>query len=60
MDIPEAIEIKKHYRYILQDASIPELIEADDLSIVALEAYQKSQANGWYPPGYKLPGETED
>jgi hypothetical protein len=30
------------------------------LGIEAIRVYIKSQAAGWYPPGYKLPGETEE
>ncbi len=37
MKLTEAILIKKRYQYILQDASLPELIEADNLSIEALK-----------------------
>jgi len=37
MTLEEAITIKQKYQYILQDASLPELIEADNMSIEALK-----------------------
>lgn len=38
----------------------PDFKDAGKLGIEALKAYQKGQEAGWYPPGYKLPGETDE
>jgi len=56
----EALKIKLHYQYLLQDASIPELIEADNLSIEALKAwlaFEKAINEAWEG---LLPGETKE
>jgi hypothetical protein len=60
MNLPKAIAIKRKYQYILQDASLPELIEADNLSIKALEVVisNRNPDNPIYIG--KLPGETKD
>lgn len=34
--------------------------EAVGLGREALHAYRKGQESGWFPPGYKLIGETEE
>lgn len=60
MTIDEAIRIKEQGQHWLPKESYPELIEADNLSIEALKAIQKSRAFPYihiYPP---LPGEAKD
>ncbi|MBA7627792.1 hypothetical protein ES703_35261 [subsurface metagenome] len=59
MNIPKAIEIKYKYQYILQDASLPELIEADNLSIEALKRFQEGRPKCLISTVLLLPGETE-
>lgn len=56
----KAIEIKKKYQYILQDASFPELIEADNMSIEALGRIIDWRNNNEEDLLWDLPGETED
>ncbi len=56
----EAIKIKQKYQYILQDASLPELIEADNLSIEALKREEANRKNPDFVIVGTLPGETED
>ncbi|MBA7583389.1 hypothetical protein ES708_25332 [subsurface metagenome] len=60
MNLPKAIAIKKRYQYILTDASLPELIEADNISIEALIVVisNRNPDNPIYIG--KLPGETKD
>lgn len=60
MNIPKAIEIKEKYQYILQDASIPEVLEADKLSIEALKTIKAERTIYGFKRQFKLPGETED
>lgn len=60
MTIDEAIKIKSKYQYSLQDASLPELIEADNLSIEALKAISEKRKGIPIPSWRLLPGETED
>ena len=60
MNLEKAIRIKENYLNIHSSELEGERLEADKLGIEALKAYQKAQANGWYPPGYKLPGETKE
>jgi len=60
MTIEKAIEIKRQYQYILQDASLPELIEADNLSIESLKAVQKLRHYPFPDEILLLPGETKD
>ena len=60
MTIDEAIRIKlyDHEENVWEEGSPLEI--ADLMSIEALKAYQKAQEAGWYPPRYKLPGETKE
>ncbi|MBA7662914.1 hypothetical protein ES703_70947 [subsurface metagenome] len=60
MNLEKAIEIKQHYQYILQDASSPELIEADNLSIEALKRCRRLRSDKHCSPIKLLPSETED
>ncbi len=60
MTIDEAIKIKQKYQYILQDASLPELIEADNLGIEALKAIRGDRNFGEPFFTKLLPGETKD
>ena len=60
MKLEKAIEIKRKYQYILQDASLPELIEADNLSIEALKLIQYSREQHVLARTNPLPGETEE
>ncbi len=60
MTIDEAIKILEEATNPDSFAQYGALQLAERLGIEALKAYQKSQANGWYPPGYRLPGETEE
>lgn len=59
MKLDKAIEIKERTGEEFLNTDPDEIDEADRLSIEALKVYKKSQEAGWYPPGYKLPGETE-
>ncbi len=59
MKITKAIEIKQRYQYILQDASLPELIEADNLSIEALKQICAFQQHSSVYKKLRLPGETK-
>jgi len=59
MNIDKAIEIKQHYQYILQDASLPELIEADNISIEALKRLQVCSKRDCVVASTLLPGETK-
>ena len=58
--IDEAIRVNT----VLKGAPVlkddPRIIATLNLNIEALKAYKKSQDARWYPPGYKLPGETEE
>lgn len=60
MTIDEAIRVKQNNAERYWHLMTQEEVDADNLSVEAMKAYSKSQANGWYPPGYKLPGETEE
>lgn len=60
MNLAKAIRLKKHYQYILQDASLPELIEADSLSIQALEREKEHRELDIDTRFGLLPGETEE
>lgn len=60
MKLEKAIEIKEQYQYILQDASLPELTEADNLSIEALKRIFNNRATTPGSNFIPLPGETED
>lgn len=60
MNLNKAIAIKKKYQYILQDVSLPELIEADNLSIEALKREKAHRQGGVISAPYLLPGETEE
>lgn len=60
MTIDKAIELKQRYQYILKDASFPELIEADNLSIEALKAWQNMREGDNQPELWILPGETKE
>ena len=60
MNLEKAIEIKQHYQYLLRDASLPELIEADNISIEALKFCQKFKEMRRLSFQPTLPGETED
>ncbi len=59
MTLLKAIEIKRKYQYILQDASLPELIEADNLSIEAMKRVILQRDPGGCITERLLPGETE-
>lgn len=56
--IDEAVKIKERYQYILQDASFPELIEADNLSIEALKRERTHREGLRLTKPELLPGET--
>jgi len=60
MTLNEAIEILSESAYGGATCFDPRFRDAEKLGIEALIAYSKAKANGWYPPGYKLPGETEE
>ena len=60
MTLKEAIEIGKDYKMQSAFEATPDFVDALKLLIETGKAYQKAQLNGWYPPGYKLPGETEE
>ena len=60
MTIDEAIKIKCKYQYMLRDASIPELIEADNISIEALKRISNDREGIITFPDELLPGETKD
>lgn len=60
LTIDEAIKIKEKYQYLLQDASIPEVLEADKLSLEALKAIQRLHRDGHISCVWRLPGETKD
>lgn len=55
----EAIEILEHHTKLAGVKMPLDVYNAAMLGIEAMKAYLKSQAAGWYPPGYKLPGETK-
>jgi hypothetical protein len=57
MKLDKAIEIKQKYQYILQDASFPELIEADNLSIEALKRLEDMRISPCTTSDEILPGE---
>lgn len=59
MNIQKAIEIKRQYQYKLQDAFMPELIEADNISIEALKREVYNRENQPNLIFGLLPGETE-
>ncbi len=60
LTIDEAIKILE--TFYDQAACTLDAISANafKLGIEALKVYKMSQASGWYPPGYRLPGETEE
>lgn len=60
MNIDEAIKILNYVAGARVVAIDRDRLEAIKLGCEALKAYQKSQEARWYPPGYKLPGETKD
>ncbi|MBA7710185.1 hypothetical protein ES703_119118 [subsurface metagenome] len=60
MNLPKAIAIKKRYQYILIDASLPELIEADNISIEALKRELYKRQTMSLNEADFLPGETEN
>lgn len=60
MTIDKAIELLSHSAYQGSTTLNHDFKDAEKLGIDALKAYLKSKANGWYPPGYKLPRETEE
>ncbi len=60
MKISKAIEIKLQWRQNRYQPPTANEMNADMMSIEALKAYTKSQEAGWYPPGYKLPGEDPE
>jgi len=59
MTVDEATKIKQRYQYILKDASLPELIVADNMSIEALKELSFLRRNWRAFPSIRLPGETE-
>ena len=60
MTLDEAIEIKQKYQYILQDASLPELIEADNISIEALKGIKAVRQLHPELSPFPLPGEIKE
>lgn len=60
MNLTKAIELKEHYRYLLRDASLPDLIDADNLSIEAMKHHKKLRDAHPYSNYKILPGETEN
>ena len=60
MTIDEAIKLLSLTPLTGDKAMNKEMKQAFNLGIEALKAYQKALEAGWYPPGYKLPGETEE
>ena len=58
MKIDKAIEILSDAAYKGSPTYTPDFKDALKLGLEALKAYRKSQEARWYPPGYKLPGET--
>ncbi len=60
MTIDEAIKLKQKYQYILQDASLLELIEADNLSIEALKRVKGNRSTVYPLISPALSGETKD
>ena len=60
MNIDKAIEIKQHYQYILLEELLPELIEADNLSIEALKWINQWKGVNSPLANITLPGETKE
>ena len=60
MRIEEAIEILTPDSPKAHSATFADYDKAKLLAIQALTAYQKALEAGWYPPGYKLPAETDE
>ena len=60
MKIDEAIDILTIHNDHNPDFTDAERRQAHQLGIEALRAYQKAQSADWYPPGFRLPGETEE
>jgi len=58
MTIDESIyELNHTFCYPNYDDSL-DINKAIKLGIEALQLYRKQKLEGWYPPGYELPGET--
>lgn len=60
MNIPKAIELSEAAERSLRTHKFIDHANAVALGREALKSHQKAIAAGWFPPGYKLPGETDE
>lgn len=60
MNIAKAIEILDPLTQPTALSGRPDVKDAVQLGIEALNVYQKGKINNWYPSGFKLPSETID
>jgi hypothetical protein len=60
MTLDEAIDLVQ--RDIDHPGSVPRevFVKAEALLIEAAKEYKEARMGKWYPPGHKLPGETEE
>ncbi len=58
--LEKSIELVNKHPIQLKTAEDHDYFEALNLLVEAGKVYQKAQDAGWYPPGYKLPGETRE
>jgi hypothetical protein len=60
MTIDEAIEVLTDFRKQESRLLGNEFNQAMELGIEALKEYKEARMGKWYPPGHKLPGETDE
>lgn len=59
MNFKKAIGLKQHYQYLVQYQSLPDLIDADNLSIEAMKRISAWRDDNDEDLLWDLPGETE-